>query len=250
MSRVSDSLTASRHARRSQACLHGNVPVQDLRRSGRALWRRRFSQNMRGGARRAFRPVGRADLLSPMLRAANSSLPMLLTIGPSNNSRPISITTSTSWSIPTIGRRGRAPMPTSWRDCGASTRRRRASRLRRRQRYVLRRASRARLSVALSYDPMVPQYAQRPEGKFDLVTCFETMEHLPDPNAGISSLLEFAADPGFIFFTTLVQSPDFEQMGHELVVCRPAQWPRLDFLREALMADLRPTRLQIGLLQR
>jgi methyltransferase family protein len=67
--------------------------------------------------------------------------------------------------------------------------------------------------VALSYDPMVPQYAQRPEGKFNLVTCFETIEHLPDPNAGIASLLEFAADPGFIFFTTLVQAPDFEQLG-------------------------------------
>jgi len=67
--------------------------------------------------------------------------------------------------------------------------------------------------IALSYDPMVPQYAQRPEGKFNLVTCFETIEHLPDPNAGIAALVEFAADPGFIFFTTLVQSPDFEQLG-------------------------------------
>jgi len=65
--------------------------------------------------------------------------------------------------------------------------------------------------VAVSYDPMVPEYAQHPEGKFDLVTCFETLEHLPDPMAGIASMLEFAADPGLIFFRTLVQPADFEQ---------------------------------------
>jgi hypothetical protein len=49
--------------------------------------------------------------------------------------------------------------------------------------------------VAVSYDPMVPEYARRPEGKFDLVTCFETLEHVPDPVAGIASIVEFAADP-------------------------------------------------------
>jgi SAM-dependent methyltransferase len=67
--------------------------------------------------------------------------------------------------------------------------------------------------VAVSYDPMVPEYAQRPEGKFDLVTCFETLEHVPDPVAGIASIVEFAADPGLILFRTLVQPDDFEQQG-------------------------------------
>jgi SAM-dependent methyltransferase len=67
--------------------------------------------------------------------------------------------------------------------------------------------------VAVSYDPMVPEYARRPEGKFDLVTCFETLEHVPDPVAGIASIVEFAADPGLILFRTLVQPDDFEQQG-------------------------------------
>jgi Methyltransferase domain len=67
--------------------------------------------------------------------------------------------------------------------------------------------------VAVSYDPMVPEFAQRPEGKFDLVTSFETLEHLPDPLAGIASMLESAADPGMIFFTTLLQPADFDQQG-------------------------------------
>jgi 2-polyprenyl-6-hydroxyphenyl methylase/3-demethylubiquinone-9 3-methyltransferase len=65
--------------------------------------------------------------------------------------------------------------------------------------------------VAVSYDPMVPEHAQRPQGKFDLVTCFETLEHLPDPVAGIGSILEFAADPGLILFRTLLQPGDFDQ---------------------------------------
>jgi 2-polyprenyl-6-hydroxyphenyl methylase/3-demethylubiquinone-9 3-methyltransferase len=65
--------------------------------------------------------------------------------------------------------------------------------------------------VAATFDPMVPEHAARPAGKFDLVTSFETFEHLPDPAAGIASILEFAAEPGMIFFTTLLQPQDFEQ---------------------------------------
>ena len=34
---------------------------------------------------------------------------------------------------------------------------------------------------AVTYDPMVPEHALKPAGKLDLVTCFETLEHLPDP---------------------------------------------------------------------
>ena len=40
--------------------------------------------------------------------------------------------------------------------------------------------------VAVSYDPMVPAHARRPQGKFEVVTCFETLEHLPDPVGGIA----------------------------------------------------------------
>jgi SAM-dependent methyltransferase len=64
--------------------------------------------------------------------------------------------------------------------------------------------------VAVTYDPMVPQYARRPEGKFDLVTCFETLEHLPDPAAGIAQIVEFAADPGHVLFSTLLQPDDLD----------------------------------------
>jgi 2-polyprenyl-6-hydroxyphenyl methylase/3-demethylubiquinone-9 3-methyltransferase len=59
-----------------------------------------------------------------------------------------------------------------------------------------------------TYDPMVPAYARRPDGKFDLVTCFETLEHLPDPAAGIASMLECVAEPGLIFYSTLLPPAD------------------------------------------
>jgi SAM-dependent methyltransferase len=62
-------------------------------------------------------------------------------------------------------------------------------------------------AAAVTYDPMVPEFAQRPPGRFDLVTCFETLEHLPDPMAGIAALVESVAEPGLILYSTLVQ-PD------------------------------------------
>jgi SAM-dependent methyltransferase len=63
----------------------------------------------------------------------------------------------------------------------------------------------------VAYDPMVPQHAERPGGKFDLVTSFETFEHLPDPLAGIRSIVELTADPGLVFFSTFLQPADFTQ---------------------------------------
>jgi SAM-dependent methyltransferase len=67
--------------------------------------------------------------------------------------------------------------------------------------------------LAVTYDPMVPDYAQRPPGKFDLVTCFETLEHLPDPVAGISALVESVAEPGLVFYSTLVQPDNLDDRG-------------------------------------
>jgi SAM-dependent methyltransferase len=75
-------------------------------------------------------------------------------------------------------------------------------------------ALRARgFATAVTYDPMVPDHAGPPEGKFDLVTCFETLEHLPDPLAGIASILEFAADPGLIVYSTVTVPQDIDNCG-------------------------------------
>lgn len=68
-------------------------------------------------------------------------------------------------------------------------------------------------SEAVTYDPMVPEHACPPEGKFDLVTCFETLEHLPDPLAGIARIADYVADPGAVFYSTLTQPADFDNYG-------------------------------------
>ena len=68
-------------------------------------------------------------------------------------------------------------------------------------------------AAAVTYDPIVPEYARIPEGKFDLVTSFETLEHLPDPTAGIAQMLEFAAEPGTILLSTYTQPADFNNYG-------------------------------------
>jgi SAM-dependent methyltransferase len=66
---------------------------------------------------------------------------------------------------------------------------------------------------AVSYDPMVPEYAIKPHGKFDLVTCFETLEHMPDPVAGIGKIIDCLAEPGAVFYSTLTQPNDFDRLG-------------------------------------
>jgi len=66
---------------------------------------------------------------------------------------------------------------------------------------------------AITYDPMVLEFAKRPEGKFDLVTCFETLEHLPNPAAGIAQIADYVAEPGAVFFSTLLQPADFDSRG-------------------------------------
>ena len=68
-------------------------------------------------------------------------------------------------------------------------------------------------AVAVTYDPMVPEFASRPDGKYDLVTSFETLEHLPDPNGGIALMLEFVAEQGLVFFSTFARPADTESLG-------------------------------------
>jgi hypothetical protein len=86
--------------------------------------------------------------------------------------------------------------------------------------------------VAVSYDPMVPAHARRPEGKFEVVTCFETLEHLPDPVGGIALLAECVAEPGLAHISTCA-ARRFPHHRRQLVVRRAAQRPHLDLQQES-----------------
>lgn len=88
--------------------------------------------------------------------------------------------------------------------------------------------------VAETYDPMVPEYARRPDGKFDLVTCFETFEHMPDPSAGIAQILECLTETGLVLYSTLVQPADFAKQGVAWWYVGPRNGHVSIFTREAL----------------
>jgi 2-polyprenyl-6-hydroxyphenyl methylase/3-demethylubiquinone-9 3-methyltransferase len=64
-----------------------------------------------------------------------------------------------------------------------------------------------------TYDPFNPVFATPPEQKYDVVTCFETIEHTPDPRGTTASICSFIKDGGVSIFSTLVQPEHFDKIG-------------------------------------
>jgi SAM-dependent methyltransferase len=100
--------------------------------------------------------------------------------------------------------------------------------------------------VAVTFDPLVPEYVTPPDGSFDLVTSFETFEHMPDPTAGIESILKFVAEPGLVFFT----AGRHRKAASRLVVRRAPQWSRLVVFTRGVATGVGTARLQSNDLQR
>ena len=67
--------------------------------------------------------------------------------------------------------------------------------------------------AAQTYDPLVPEFSARPNGKFAVVSSFEALEHTPDPLATIQELSALVDEPGIAVFTTVVQPADFAKQG-------------------------------------
>jgi SAM-dependent methyltransferase len=68
-------------------------------------------------------------------------------------------------------------------------------------------------AAAETYDPLVAAHAALPAGRFDLVTCYETLEHHPRPLAAIREMAERTAPDGMVMVSTLVQPDDFARQG-------------------------------------
>ncbi len=66
--------------------------------------------------------------------------------------------------------------------------------------------------IAETYDPF-SECNTLPSGKFDLVTCFEVMEHVPDPRGTVQTMARLMEEGGAVLFSTLVQPSNFEQIG-------------------------------------
>jgi tetratricopeptide (TPR) repeat protein len=66
---------------------------------------------------------------------------------------------------------------------------------------------------AVSYDPFDPASQGLPARRFPFVTCFEVLEHSPDPRATIRAIADLVEEGGFVLFSTLVQPADFDRQG-------------------------------------
>ncbi|MGA2582560.1 MAG: class I SAM-dependent methyltransferase [Tepidisphaeraceae bacterium] len=64
-----------------------------------------------------------------------------------------------------------------------------------------------------SYDPIVPEFSQKPHGQFDLVFCFEVLEHTTNPAGIFDDMAHFIKPDGMAVFTTLVLPAHFQQIG-------------------------------------
>ena len=62
--------------------------------------------------------------------------------------------------------------------------------------------------LAVSYDyASAEDYAERRPGAFDLVTCMELLEHVPDPKSTVSACAQLLRPGGRAFFATLNRNP-------------------------------------------
>ena len=61
------------------------------------------------------------------------------------------------------------------------------------------------------YDPF--SSPRRPSGKFDIITCFEVIEHSPQPIGTFADILSFMAEDGCVMLTQTVQPPDLLTQG-------------------------------------
>ena len=65
---------------------------------------------------------------------------------------------------------------------------------------------------ATTYDPF-SSFDQLPSSRFDLITSFEVLEHVPFPRQTVATMVSLLKPEGAILFSTLVQPSDFEAMG-------------------------------------
>ncbi len=66
---------------------------------------------------------------------------------------------------------------------------------------------------AETWDPFTPAHTAAQEGPFNLISCIEVLEHLPDPKAGIRSLVSHLSGEGAILLSTLIQPETILDIG-------------------------------------
>jgi 2-polyprenyl-6-hydroxyphenyl methylase/3-demethylubiquinone-9 3-methyltransferase len=87
---------------------------------------------------------------------------------------------------------------------------------------------------ATTYDPFNRAFAKLPGRRFNIVTCFETLEHVPDPRRQIAEIAKCVADEGVVVFSTLVQPSEFDKIGLDWQYVGPRNGHISLFSRQAL----------------
>jgi 2-polyprenyl-6-hydroxyphenyl methylase/3-demethylubiquinone-9 3-methyltransferase len=66
---------------------------------------------------------------------------------------------------------------------------------------------------AETWDPFNPVHMAPPTGEFNFISCIEVLEHLPDPKAGMKSLVSHLPGDGAILISTVIQPLDIGKVG-------------------------------------
>ena len=64
-----------------------------------------------------------------------------------------------------------------------------------------------------TYEKLNPEFAAPPQRRFALITCFETLEHVPDPVACAGAIAGCLAEEGLVLMSTLLQPAHFDSLG-------------------------------------
>ncbi|MDH3584359.1 MAG: class I SAM-dependent methyltransferase, partial [Phycisphaerae bacterium] len=63
------------------------------------------------------------------------------------------------------------------------------------------------------YDPFQDEHSARPSGTFNLILCFEVLEHVPDPTGTLQDICSFLDDDsGLILFSTVLTPADIDRV--------------------------------------
>jgi 2-polyprenyl-6-hydroxyphenyl methylase/3-demethylubiquinone-9 3-methyltransferase len=84
------------------------------------------------------------------------------------------------------------------------------------------------------YDPFTPGHTTLPGTKFDLVTCFETFEHVPNPRDTLNRVMSCLKTDGAIIFSTFLRGREFEKQGLDWWYVAPRNGHISIFSAEAL----------------
>lgn len=91
---------------------------------------------------------------------------------------------------------------------------------------------------AETWDPFNPAFQAEPQGTFNLVTCIEVLEHLPDPRLGLRKLMSFVSGDGGMILSTVIQPEGIEAVGTDWWYLAPRNGHLSLFTHQALAALL------------